>query len=283
MLTIDENLCTPVHSEGSTTAAALNEFAMSLLSGGHINLSVARHFQIPAAGSFVVVATAFSSPDVATTDRPTVVPDAWLADIRRCLAAECGFPVPALLGPTHATILIPGSSVLGRRIGDIHPLLCAAARHAITAVAIESENESISAAAETAHELLDVAIRLRKKSRLYSMDQLALEYQITRPGPGRDRLVSVLEPLEEYPELIQTLAEFVSQGFDRQRSARRLCVHVNTIDYRMRRISSLTGLPVSHGTRWRLFAALTARAFVRGEHCQRGSADIPAVADGPEY
>ncbi|MFG3617907.1 PucR family transcriptional regulator [Nocardia sp. NPDC047654] len=267
MLTIDENLCAPEHSEDSTADAALNEFAMSMLSGGHINLSIARHFQIPVTGAFVVVAVVFSaSPDDPTTDRPTVIPDAWSTDIRRCLAAECGFPVPALLGPTSGTILIPESCALGRRIGDLHPLLSTAARNAITAVAVESATASISEAAGTAHELLDLAIRLRKQSRLYFLDQLAVEYQITRPGPGRDRLVSLLAPLEEHPELMDTLAEFVRQGFDRQRTAHQLCVHANTIDYRMRRISALTGLPSTHAARYRLFAAFTAHAFVRAEH-----------------
>ncbi|MGW6120825.1 PucR family transcriptional regulator [Nocardia sp. NPDC055165] len=280
MLTIDENHLPRVYSEDATAAAALNRFAMAMLSGRNINLGIARHFQIPVADTFVVVAAAFSAnPDAATIDRPAVVADAWLMDIRRCLAAECGFPVPALLGPTYGTILIPASSVLGRRINDLLPLLSVAAPHPVTAVAVETATESISEAAATAHELLDLAVRLHKEPDLYFPDQLAMEYQITRPGPGRDQLVSVLEPLHEHPELIDTVAELVRQDFDRHRTARRLCIHPNTIYYRMRRLSALTGLPLTHSTYRRLSAALTAQAFVRAEHGYHdGSGHLPTTS-----
>ncbi|GEM35210.1 hypothetical protein NN3_62170 [Nocardia neocaledoniensis NBRC 108232] len=266
MLTIDENPCAPVYSEDSTATAALNEFAISLLSGGHVNLSIARHFQIPTTNTFVVVAVEFPASPIATTaNRAAAIVEARLKAIRRCLGAECGFPVPALLGPIYGTILIPGSSVLARRTHELPALLSAVTRQAPTAAAVESATTAIAEAAATAHELLDLAIGLRKEPRLYELGELALEYQITRPGPGRDQLVSLLEPLEEHPELIHTLAAMICQGFDRKRSARRLCVHPNTIDYRMRRISALTGLSVTHASHWRLFAAYTARAFVRAE------------------
>ncbi|WP_067457640.1 PucR family transcriptional regulator [Nocardia alba] len=267
MMAIDEILCAPARSEDSATDAALNKFAMSLLSGSCINLSIARHFQIPTTNTFVVVAAGFcQQPDAALTDRATTIPEARLDDIRRCLAAECGFPIPALLGPGYGTILIPASSDLGRRIGDLPALLSAAARKATTTVAIESATASISEAAETAHELLDLAIRLRKEPQLYRLGELAVEYQVTRPGPGRDHLMSLLKPLEEHAELLQTLEVLVRQGFDRKRSARRLCIHPNTVDYRMRRILALTGLPGTHASHWRLFTALTAWTFVRAEH-----------------
>ncbi|MBF6415067.1 PucR family transcriptional regulator [Nocardia cyriacigeorgica] len=194
--------------------------------------------------------------------------------IRRRLAVECGFPVPALLGPGYGTILLPSSAALARRIGDLPAVLSSVARTATTAVAVESAAASIAEAAGTAHELLDLAICLRKEPRLYILGELALEYQITRPGPARDQLVSLLEPLEEHPELIHTLAALIRHGFERQRSARRLCVHPNTIDYRIRRISALTGLPVTHASHLRLFAAYTARAFVRAEHTRHTDSGI---------
>ncbi|MFI8975316.1 PucR family transcriptional regulator [Nocardia asteroides] len=273
MLTIDENLCAPVYSEDNSAAAVLNEFAISLLSGGHVNLSIARHFQIPTTNTFVVVAVSFSArPDAAKTHPAATIPETRLNEIRRYLAAQCGFPVPALLGPSCGTILIPGACVVARRIGDLPALLSAIARESTTAVAVESATASLPAAADIAHELLDLAICLHKEPRLYVLGELALEYQITRPGPGRDHLVSLLEPLEKHPELIQTLAALIQQGFDRKRSARRLCVHPNTIDYRMRRISALTGLPATHASHWRLFAAYTARTFVRAEHAQHRGA-----------
>jgi hypothetical protein len=57
----------------------------------------------------------------------------------------------------------------------------------------------------------------------------------------------VLGPLEDYTDprssdLVETLATFVDLKLDRRRAAERLHVHPNTLDYRLERISKLTGL-----------------------------------------
>jgi hypothetical protein len=57
----------------------------------------------------------------------------------------------------------------------------------------------------------------------------------------------VLGPLEAYAErrssgLLETLEVFLDCGLDRRRAAVRLHVHPNTLDYRLRRITELTGL-----------------------------------------
>jgi hypothetical protein len=57
----------------------------------------------------------------------------------------------------------------------------------------------------------------------------------------------VLGPLETYTDprssdLVETLATFVELRLDRRGAAQRLHVHPNTLDYRLERISKLTGL-----------------------------------------
>jgi DNA-binding PucR family transcriptional regulator len=57
----------------------------------------------------------------------------------------------------------------------------------------------------------------------------------------------VLGPLETYTDprssdLVLTLATFVELRLDRRSAAERLHVHPNTLDYRLERISKLTGL-----------------------------------------
>ena len=57
----------------------------------------------------------------------------------------------------------------------------------------------------------------------------------------------VLQPLEAYAErrssgLLETLEAFLDCGLDRRRAAERLHIHPNTLDYRLRRITELTGL-----------------------------------------
>ena len=57
----------------------------------------------------------------------------------------------------------------------------------------------------------------------------------------------VLGPLEAYAErrssgLLESLEAFLDCGLDRRRTAKQLHVHPNTLDYRLRRITELTGL-----------------------------------------
>ena len=53
----------------------------------------------------------------------------------------------------------------------------------------------------------------------------------------------VLRPLTEHDEsLIYTLQSYVSKGFNKAKAAKDLCIHVNTINYRLSRIQELTGL-----------------------------------------
>jgi DNA-binding PucR family transcriptional regulator len=57
----------------------------------------------------------------------------------------------------------------------------------------------------------------------------------------------VLGPLEAYAErrgsgLLETLEAFLDCGLDRRRTAKKLHVHPNTLDYRLRRVTELTGL-----------------------------------------
>jgi hypothetical protein len=57
----------------------------------------------------------------------------------------------------------------------------------------------------------------------------------------------VLGPLEAYAErrgsgLLETLEAFLGCGLDRRRASEHLHVHPNTLDYRLRRITELTGL-----------------------------------------
>ncbi|SCE62536.1 helix-turn-helix domain-containing protein, partial [Streptomyces sp. OspMP-M43] len=86
---------------------------------------------------------------------------------------------------------------------------------------------------------------------------------LARPGDALLRLAAKLDPLEEHPYLLETLRVFVDHGHNRSRSASELCVHRNTLDYRLHRVTTLTGLDPAVPAEARLLqAALVARDLV---------------------
>ncbi|MFB9185705.1 PucR family transcriptional regulator [Dactylosporangium sucinum] len=94
---------------------------------------------------------------------------------------------------------------------------------------------------------------------MYRFDDVLVEYQLARPGPGLPRLAAKLDPLAGHPYLLETLRSFVRHGHNRSRVAQDLHVHRNTLDYRLGRITAMTGLDPAVPAQARLLdAALTA-------------------------
>ncbi|MEV0582075.1 helix-turn-helix domain-containing protein [Nonomuraea sp. NPDC050310] len=145
----------------------------------------------------------------------------------------------------------PGGSLEALR-RDCGATLAAAAR--------ATEPAAIPAAAEEARQVLDLVRRLGRPPGLYRFDDVLLEHQLARPGPGLTRLAAKLDALEEHPYLLETLRVFVHHGHNRRRTALDLHVHRNTLDYRLHRVTALTGLDLAVPAEARLLeAALTAR------------------------
>lgn len=213
----------------------------ALLSGRNA-ASSARQAGLELADNYVVLAVAMPPhPDEAAPHmRRAVVARAKLGRVQRELAEAGGGSVLWLLSPEGGTLLVPGSSMkpwleaLLERIGE-------AAEVPVTATMTSSHPTGIPAAAEQAHELLDLVRELGSPPGLYQMADLALEYQITRPGPGRAHLALLLEPLQGSPELIETLEVHIGNDFNRQRTAKSMHLHANTVDYRLKRVAQLTG------------------------------------------
>ncbi|WP_410659422.1 PucR family transcriptional regulator [Amycolatopsis sp. lyj-112] len=130
----------------------------------------------------------------------------------------------------------------------------------VTAGAAVAETAGLPAAAELAQDVLAVATGSGRPPGLYRLDDVLLEYQLSRPGPALDRLATRLEPLDGNEELLQTLETFLRCGGRRQTAAA-LHVHPNTVDYRLRRIADLTGLDPTRLEHIALLnAALSARS-----------------------
>ncbi|MEV0292854.1 helix-turn-helix domain-containing protein [Nocardia sp. NPDC050710] len=110
-------------------------------------------------------------------------------------------------------------------------------------------------AAEEVAELATLARLLGRPIGVYRLDDLLLEYQLTRPGSARDRLAKRITPLLRNPHLLEALEAHLRYGSDRKTAAARLHVHPNTFTYRLRRVAELTGIDPTEPNNSRLLAA----------------------------
>lgn len=116
----------------------------------------------------------------------------------------------------------------------------------------------VPAAAEEATELATLARLLDRPSGHYRLDDLVLEFQLTRPGPARDHLADKISPLLHKPHLLGALQAHLRHGSNRKSAAAELQVHPNTFSYRLRRVCELTGVdPIDPANSRLLAAALT--------------------------
>ncbi|MFC4128191.1 PucR family transcriptional regulator [Nocardia rhizosphaerae] len=239
----------------------------SALLGGHSTSTMARECGIAIADCYAVLALAI--PPHREEANPAldakVVARRKLRRVQAELAKRCGESALSLLSVDGGTVLIPADTFDRDGLAALVAQLSQAAQVGITAALVESSTIGIPDAADQAHELLDMVQRLDVTSGLYRFDELALEYQLTRPGPGREFLGSLLDPLDQYPELLETLQRHIANNLNRQRTARVLHVHTNTVDYRLKRIGQLTGFdPTQPSGLWYLRSALVARTYRAG-------------------
>ncbi|MEV0297718.1 helix-turn-helix domain-containing protein [Nocardia sp. NPDC050710] len=115
--------------------------------------------------------------------------------------------------------------------------------------------ERLPDAVQEATDLAELARLLGRPTGRYGLDELLLEYQLTRPGPARDRLSERIFPLLRHPHLFEALDAHLRHGSDRKAAAAEVHVHPNTFSYRLRRIAELTGIDPSEPTGSRLLAA----------------------------
>jgi hypothetical protein len=134
-----------------------------------------------------------------------------------------------------------------------------AAEADIIAGAVAADATDVSRAAPVAREVLDVARRSGRPPGLYRLEDVLLEYQLSRPSAARRELAALVAPLKDRAELLATARAYLGTGLNRRRTALVLHIHPNTVDNRLRRIASLTGLdPTDVTGQLRLAAALTA-------------------------
>ncbi|WP_344868755.1 PucR family transcriptional regulator [Amycolatopsis ultiminotia] len=137
-----------------------------------------------------------------------------------------------------------------------------AGTHVVAALAVTAPGEVPDAVAET-REVLTVVQEFRHPPGTYRLQDVLVEYQLTRPSAATEHLAALLAPLDGHPALLETLQTFMRGGGNRRATATRLHLHPNSVDYRLHRVHQLTGLdPTELEDTQRIAAALAARRAV---------------------
>lgn len=117
---------------------------------------------------------------------------------------------------------------------------------------------AIAEAARTAFEVVRVAQASGQPPGLHRLDDVLLEFHLSRRDESSGLIAALLDPIDERPDLVETLRAYLKHQQDRRATAKRLGLHPNTVDNRLARIADLTGLDLAspRGTALALAALL---------------------------
>lgn len=202
-----------------------------------------------------------------------------LLRVQRALDSHYGRPVPALLEQPGGHALVPHA--VGPEAGDAFGAAGPAGPAGLeelsrrlsavwgdevrVAIADADRPERIGPAAATATEVLRLVCALGRPPGMYALDDVLLEYHLTRHDESAQPLGALLDPLSDRADLLHTVRVFLDEQYDRRRTARRLGLHPNTVDNRLARVTELTGLdPATPRGVALLMTALALRDLARG-------------------
>ncbi|UGT53619.1 PucR family transcriptional regulator [Nocardia asteroides] len=247
--------------EAATAAAraARAELATSLLHTGTAAEELAGRAGIAPAQDYTVVEFAVHTPH-AIPANPGELASARRRDeqLRRLIAAWTNGQGLHHFDGHHGTVLLPtGSRYPAPAPEDLITALGEAFALPITAATTTASLPELPARAELARDVLSLARGLRRPPGLYRLEDLLVEYQLTRPGPARDALEAQIAPVFAHPHLVETLYAHLHHGIDRPAAAAALHIHANTYTYRLQRIHELTGLDATDTAEARQLAAAT--------------------------
>ncbi|MEV6277791.1 helix-turn-helix domain-containing protein [Nocardia sp. NPDC051832] len=225
--------------------------AQALVHGKSADL-LAERFGIPLDGGFQVLVFRLAEPEGKATGagRPVL----------RLAHTEIEALSPRALSTMERTggvVLLPSSDTEspGKLDTFVARMASGTGLRTVAGHAVASSPAQVCAAAEEAGEIVRLADRLHRPTGVYRMSDLALQYQLARPGPARSWLLSLLQPLAEHQHLLATLRALIERGYNRQEAAESLVVHRNTLNYRLNRIATLTGYDPGRPDHAQLFAA----------------------------
>ncbi|MFF1381300.1 PucR family transcriptional regulator [Streptomyces sp. NPDC058308] len=177
----------------------------------------------------------------------------------------------ALLEADGGRVVVPG----GRRPPEDLPgrLSKAANLPARVAVVDAAAPEAVTDAARTALEIVRITRACGIPPGLHRMDDVLLEYHLSRRNESSHRIAALLDPVADRPELIETLRTHLARQQERRATAAALGLHPNTVDNRLAKIVERTGIDLAtpRGT------ALAIAALLLRDAENAPSADGPPV------
>ncbi|WP_328540393.1 PucR family transcriptional regulator [Streptomyces sp. NBC_00344] len=128
--------------------------------------------------------------------------------------------------------------------------LCARLRHACgdgirLAAVVAGSPQDVPAGARTATDVVQVARACGRPAGLHRMEDVLLEFHLSRRDESSARIAALLDPVGDRPELIDTLRAYLEHRQDRRGTAHHLGLHPNTVDNRLAKLTELTGLDVA--------------------------------------
>jgi hypothetical protein len=168
--------------------------------------------------------------------------------IERALDRHFGRDVPMLLEFDGGHAIVPRTllpSPQGPALDAIAAQVVAISPDGRVAAAEAATPGAVPQAARIGSEVLRLARGAGRPSGAHRLSDVLLEYHLTRRDASSDLLAGLLAPLEERPELLETVRVYLQEHYDRRRAAQRLSLHPNTVDNRLARTTELTGLDPS--------------------------------------
>ncbi|MFE9413375.1 PucR family transcriptional regulator [Streptomyces sp. NPDC006704] len=222
-------------------------------------LEGARHPDDPVVDGPTLVLYAHFMEPAPSGERSPVAVRRLLRRAQTALDRAFGAETLALLDGGGGHVVVPGRGEAPLRLLDA--LREAAGPEVRLACARAQSAQDIPAAARQVTEVVRVARACGRPAGLHRLDDVLLEYHVSRPSDASDRIAALLTPLDGRPELLQTLRTHLGQRQDRRATARVLRLHPNSVDNRLTRIQELTGLDLGSPRDTALaLAALSVRA-----------------------
>ncbi|WP_030616648.1 PucR family transcriptional regulator [Streptomyces fulvoviolaceus] len=218
--------------------AQLRSLVRGLLDGmvppGHVLLG-----ELRLDGPALVLALGFEAPPA---EGPVAV-RRRLRRVQTVLDRTFGVDVHALLDADGGRVIVPGDLVAPDDLP--HRLSRLSGLH-VRVAAVPAEGPAhITDAARTATEILRITRVCGLPPGLHRLDDVLLEYHLSRRDESSHRIAALLDPVADRPELLETLRTHLAHQQDRRATASALGLHPNTVDNRLAKIDEQTGIDLS--------------------------------------